>query len=230
MPQVLGALLRHRRQKIPAEGHRSRRHRRAHRGGQAAGQGGARGRGGGARGAAGAALRAGPLGGAADLPGDGRRRQGRRDQARDVRRQPAGLPGALVQGAVGRGARPRLPLALPEGACPSAAASASSTAPTTRRCSSSACTRSSSSARSCRRSSSPRTIWDERFEDIRNVERYLARNGVADPQVLPARLEGGAEEALPRAPRRAGEELEVLAGRRRRSASTGTTTWRPTRT
>ena len=45
-----------------------------------------------------------------------------------------------------------------------------------------------------------------------------------DPQVLPPRLEGGAEEALPRAARRAGEALEVLGGRRRASARTGTST------
>ena len=63
-----------------------------------------------------------------DLPGDGRGRQGRHDQARHVRRQPAGLPGLLVQGALGRGAGPRLPLAHARSACPSAAASASSTA------------------------------------------------------------------------------------------------------
>ena len=34
--------------------------------------------------------------------------QGRRHQARHVRRQPAGLPGLLVQGALRRGPRPRL--------------------------------------------------------------------------------------------------------------------------
>ena len=48
----------------------------------------------------------------------------------------------------------------------------------------------------------------------RRFERYLARNGTLDPEVLPPRLEGRAEEALPRAPRRAREELEILAGRR----------------
>ena len=46
-----------------------------------------------------------------DLPGDGRRREGRDDQARHVGREPAGVPGLLVQVALGRGARPRLPLA-----------------------------------------------------------------------------------------------------------------------
>jgi hypothetical protein len=54
------------------------------------------------------ALRAEPLGGAGDLPGDGCGRQGRRDQARDVGRQSAGLPGACLQGAEPRGTRSRL--------------------------------------------------------------------------------------------------------------------------
>ena len=60
---------------------------------------------------AGAALRAGSLVGAADLPGDGCRRQGQHHQARHVRRQSAGLRGPLVQGAVDRGARSRFPVA-----------------------------------------------------------------------------------------------------------------------
>ena len=66
--------------------------------------------------------------------GDGRGRQGRRDQARHVRRQSAGLRGAFLQGAERGGARSRFPLARRAGGCRSAAASASSTARTTRRC------------------------------------------------------------------------------------------------
>ena len=89
------------------------------------------------------------------------------------------------------------------GACPSAAASASSTARTTRKCWSSACIRNFWRSRSCRRSWSTKDIWKERYEDIRSFERYLSRNGVVDPQVLPPRLEEGAEEALPRAARQA---------------------------
>ena len=68
-------------------------------------------------------------------------------------------------------------------------------------------------AEAAARRSSTKRIWKERYEDIAAYERYLARNGVADPEVLPARLEGRAEEALPRADRRAREELEVLARR-----------------
>ena len=50
--------------------------------------------------------------------------------------------------------------------------------------------------------------------DIAAFERYLARNGVADPQVLPQRVAQGAEAAVPGAARPAGEELEILGGRR----------------
>jgi hypothetical protein len=44
-------------------------------------------------------LMPGPLGGAVHIPGDGRCRKRRSDQARHVRRQPAGLPGLFFQGA-----------------------------------------------------------------------------------------------------------------------------------
>ena len=49
------------------------------------------------------------------LPGDGRRRQGLDDQARHVRRQPAGRAGRLVQATVERGARPHVPVADRQG-------------------------------------------------------------------------------------------------------------------
>ena len=65
---------------------------------------------------AGAALGERPLRAPRRPPGDGRGRQGLGDRARDVRREPAGRPGRLVQEAVRRGARPRLPLAHLEGA------------------------------------------------------------------------------------------------------------------
>ena len=73
-------------------------------------------------------------------------------------------------------------------------------------------------------------IWKERFEDIRSFERYLDAQRRRHPQVLPPRVEEGAEEALSRAPREPGEELEVLGQRRQGARATGTTTWRPTRT
>ena len=73
--------------------------------------------------------------------------------------------------------------------CPSAAASASSTARTTRRCWSCACTRRSSRAqqlppRARHQAASGRSA----SRTSRSFERYLARNGVRGPQVLPARL------------------------------------------
>ena len=106
--------------------------------------------------AAGHALRPGPLGRAADLPGHGRRRQGQRHQARDVGREPARRAGLQLQAALGGGARPRLPVARQPRRCPSAAGSASSTAPTTRRSWSPASTSGSWTPRSSRPSSSHR--------------------------------------------------------------------------
>ena len=50
------------------------------------------------------------------VPGDGRRRQGLDDRARDVRGQPAGRTGRLVQATVQRGARPHVPVADLQGA------------------------------------------------------------------------------------------------------------------
>ena len=57
-------------------------------------------------------------------------------------------------------------------------------------------------------------IWDERFQDIRAFERYLHAQRDDRPEILPARLEGRAAEALSRAARSAGEELEILRQRR----------------
>ena len=58
-------------------------------------------------------------------------------------------------------------------------------------------------------------IWDERYEDIGNYEKYLSRNGVLVAEILPARVPGRAEAAVHGAPGSAGEELEVLGFRRR---------------
>ena len=61
---------------------------------------------------AGSAARPRSLGGAARPSGAGRRRPGRHPAAHHVRGAAAPVPGRLVQGAVRRGARPRLPVAL----------------------------------------------------------------------------------------------------------------------
>ena len=204
---------------IPPRGFRSGRHLRSrHREGRS--QGDARRRRRAARRAAGEALRAGPLGGARRVPGDGCGRQGRRDQARDVRRQPARLPGAFLQGAEPR----RSSITISSGAsprrCRSAAASASSIARTTRRCWSCACTRRFWRASGCRKARRQGHLGRSLQEHprVRAPSRAQRR---ADPQVLPARLEGGAAPALPRAARGAGQALEIRDGRRRRAQALG---------
>ena len=90
---------------------------------------------------------------------------------------PQGVVGHELQGPVGRGARPRLPLALRAAPARSAARSASSTARTTRRCSSCACTRSCSRGRSCRRRRAAEDVWKRRYREINDWERYLVDNG-----------------------------------------------------
>ena len=75
---------------------------------------------------------------------------------------------------------------------PSAAASASSTARTTRRCWWSGSTRSSSRQQKLPPDWSRSDIWKERFEDI-NLRALPGAQRHRDPQVLPARVEEGAE-------------------------------------
>jgi hypothetical protein len=64
-------------------------------------------------------------------------------------------------------------------------------------------------------------IWKHRYEDINNFEQHLVPQRHHDPEVLPERVEGGAEEALPRAPRHPREELEVQLRRHRRARLLG---------
>ena len=144
-------------------------------------------------------------------PGHGRRRQGRDHPARDVGRQPAGLQGRGLQAAVGRGARPRLPVALQQ-VLPERGMIGIFTGPTTRRSWSSGSTPNcSAGATAVSGDGPPEQVWSDRYEDINAFERHLAPQRDADRQALPARLEGGAEAAVPRAARRPGQELEVLA-------------------
>ena len=70
-----------------------------------------------------------------------------------------------------------------ERAAASAAASGCSTARTTRKCSSSACTRRFLRSSACRRLVT-KNIWNERLEDIRNFERYIARNGIMPVKIF----------------------------------------------
>jgi polyphosphate kinase 2 (PPK2 family) len=60
-------------------------------------------------------------------------------------------------------------------------------------------------------------IWRDRFEDIRAFERHLARSGTVILKFFLNVSREEAEEVLPGADRQPGEELEVLAGRCRRS-------------
>ena len=124
------------------------------------------------------ALRGRPVRGADRPPGDGRGRQGRDDQARHERGQPAGLPGVQLQEAVGGGTRPQLPVAVHRGACRSAG-------------------RIGIFNRSYyedvlvvkvhpeligrqlprEKGKVGKKFWEERYEDINAFERHLVRNG-----------------------------------------------------
>ncbi len=209
-----------RRQEVRARRVRSRRRPSASTRRTSRAQGGAGGRRRSALRAAGQALRPGPLGGAADLPGDGRRRQGRRDQARDVGRQPAGVPGLLLQGADQRGARPRLALALlevPAGARPDRHLQPQLLRGDARRARPPADPRRpEAAAEAGGQGDLGRALRGH--PRLRALPRAQRRRGA---EVLPQRLERGAEAPLPRAHREAGEELEVLPRRRRRARALG---------
>ena len=168
----------------------------------------------------------GHLGRAGRPPGARRGRQGRDDPPRDERRQPAGRAPSTAS----RCPPPKSSITTTSGAtpggCPARARSGSSTAPTTRRCSSSGCTPSTSSASGFPEAAKGGDVWQRRYREINDWERYLSDNGIRDREAVPEPLEGGAAHALPAADRPAGPQLEVLRGRRRASGSSGTTTSR----
>ena len=126
---------------------------------------------------AGAAVGERPLRAARRPPGDGRRRQGLGDQARDARRQPAGRAGRSRSRSRRRRSSATTSCGGSRARCPSAGASASSTAPTTRRSSRSRCTRSGSSRSGSRPASATRRSGRTRYEDINGFERHLDRSG-----------------------------------------------------
>ena len=74
-----------------------------------------------------------------------------------------------------------------------------------------------------------KTIWQERYRSIVDLEKHLHRNGTRIIKFFLHLSEGGAAQALPRAHRRAGQELEIQPGRHRRNGSSGSSTCRPTR-
>jgi len=58
-------------------------------------------------------------------------------------------------------------------------------------------------------------LWKQRYEDIRNFERFMGRNGTCIVKFFLHVSRGGAEATLPRAPGRSGEAVEVLVRRSR---------------
>ena len=158
--------------------------------------------------------RAGHLRRARRAPGARRRGQGRHDPPRHERREPAGRRSALLQGAVGGGARPRLPVALrQEPARPRRDRHLQPLA-TTRRCSSCACTPRTSSASGCPEQARGRDVWKRRYREINDWERYLTDNGFRVVKLFLNLSQGRAAHPLPAAHRPARPQLEVLGGRR----------------
>ena len=73
-------------------------------------------------------------------------------------------------------------------------------------------------------------IWKQRYEDIRNFERYLTRNGIVIRKFF---LHVSKKEQKQRFLERLDETRKRTGSSRPttpRSARSGTTTWRPTRT
>ena len=181
---------------------------------RAAGEGRDRARDRGALRGAGAALGERPVRPARGPAGDGRGRQGLGDQARDVGREPAGRPGRLVQAALRRGARPRLPLAHLEGA--PRAGPHRHLQPVALR----GGRRAEGAPRVARAAAPPargarRGVLAGALRGHQRLRAPPRSQRDEDREVLPARLEGGAEGALPRAPRHARQGVEVQRGRRR---------------
>ena len=137
--------------------------------------------------------------------------------------------GLFVQGALARGSRSRLSVALPPG-FPNAAGSGSSTVRSTEEgrwwCGS---TRRSSAARRSRSGGRREYLEGSLRGHPEQSERYLYRNGASS---------GRSSFTSPRAAEASGSSRGLRPGggtgsslcRRARSAITGTTTWRPTRT
>ena len=140
----------------------------------------------------GEALRAGSLGRAARVPGHGRRRQGRRDQARHVRDQPAGLPRVLLQGAARTRSSTTTSCGETWSACRSAAGSGSSIAPTTRKCWSCACIPELLSKQQLPEQLVTQAHLEGALRGHQRLRALSRAQRLRDPQVLPARLQEGA--------------------------------------
>ena len=159
---------------------------------------------------AGTALRHGEPGAADRLPGDGRGRQGRRHQARAVRRQPAGLLRRVVQAAVAGGARARLPLA---GRGPPAGARRDRDLQPLLLRGRPGRPRPPGAARPAARGTVPAQLprlWEHRYRGHPRFRAPPAPQRHADRQDLPAPVQGRAAPAAAGPARRPGPELEVL--------------------
>ena len=114
----------------------------------------------------------------ADHPaGDGRGGQGRRDQARDERAQPAGRPGLQLQGALAGGAGPRLHVAQLQGAA-GARAHRHLQPLVLRRDADRARAPEILAAESLPPELVDDGIWHRRFREMNNFEQYLVNNGI----------------------------------------------------
>ena len=164
-----------------------------------------------------AAERVGP---AAHLPGHGCRGEGQRDQTRDVRRQPARVPGLLLQGAVPGGAGPRLPVA--DGPLPSRAGPHRRLQPLALRGGPrGARAPGDPGAAEAARASGERPHLEGALRGHHGLRAPPGPQRHRHPQVLPERLARGAAPAVPGPSRRAGEELEVRGGGRRGAQALG---------
>ena len=171
-----------------------------------------------------------PLGGAGGAAGDGRRRQGRRHQARDVAASIRRAAGASVQGAERGGTRPRFSVARRHAAAGARPHRHLQPLALRRGAGGARPPRIAASARSCRPAAGrPRTSGRSASATSAAFERHLARNGIV---VLKFFLHVSKEE----------QRKRLLDGWTTRpsagsspwatspSASSGTNTWRPTRT
>ena len=75
-----------------------------------------------------------------------------------------------------------------------------------------------------------RSIWKQRYHEIRNFEQYLTGNGIAIRKFFLHVSRGEQRKRFLAAHRRSGEELEVFCGRRAGTAPLARVHGRPTRT
>ena len=179
------------------------RHRRRHRRLRAPGAGGED------RRPPGAPLRRGGTRSAGGTAGDRRGRQGLHRRARVPRHQPAGRARVHVQGALQRGARARLPVALPPAhAGPRDDPRLQPLALRGR-------------ARRARQGTGGGGALALALRLDQRLRADARPRGHHDPQVLPAHLQGRPARALPGAARARGQALQVLVQRRARAAQLG---------